>query len=103
MRLTKKLATLAIPADVLAGLLRRFQPIDIGFRDLDIGFLGEQQSDVNVETFTGQLANGGHAFRRAWNFDHDVRTGDGLPQAARFFDASLRCPAPAVGETSRLT
>src|SRR5207302_1708984 len=78
------------PADVLAGLLRRFQAVDICFCDFLISFLGEEQRNVDVDAFANKLANRGNTLGSSRDLDHDVRTGNGFPQTARFFNAAQR-------------
>ena len=56
MRLTKKLATLAIWLTSPPLAANCFQPGDVGFRHLLVDFLREQQRDVDVDAFADQLA-----------------------------------------------
>ena len=73
MRLTKKLATLATcegspPCrDVL------FEAREIGFGDLLIDLLREQQRDVDADAFADQMLDRGQAFRRRRHLDHQIR------------------------------
>ena len=84
MRLTKKLATLAMSAQVFAlggGLLETGQ---IGRDDVRVGLLRKQQRDIDVDCLAGELADGRKARLRGWHLDHNVRDGrrratDGAP------------------------
>ena len=64
-------------ADIFSSFLRRFQSLNVRLSDFDVGILRKKQSNVDVDAFTGQLANRRHAFRRSRNFDHDVGPGYG--------------------------
>ena len=75
MRLTKKLATLAM-------LLMSWPFFDAALREprgrlrrLLIGRLREEQGDVDVDAVFEKLANRGDAFRVRRNFDHDSSGG----------------------------
>ena len=64
MRRDKEAGYAGDSADIFAGFLRRFQTIDISLCNFYVGFLGKQQSNVDVDAFTDQLADRGHALRR---------------------------------------
>src|SRR6266851_507121 len=66
-----------------------FQATNVSFRDALIDHLREQESDVDVDAFADQLLERRNALGRAWNFDHDVRTVHGLPEAACLFNRAL--------------
>ena len=63
MRLIKKLATLAIFLQIAAARREIFQPGNVSFGDLLIHFLGEEQRDVDVDSFADQLPDCGKPLR----------------------------------------
>ena len=57
-----------------------FQALQIGFRDLQIDLLREQQRDVDADAFADQLLDRGQAFRRGRHLDHQILAVNVLPE-----------------------
>ena len=89
MRLTKKLATLAILLAIAALRDQMFEPRQIGFDDLLIDLLREQQRDVDVDAFADELADRRQAGLRRRHLDHQVVAADRPPEPPRLGDRRL--------------
>ena len=57
-----------------------FEPRQIGFDDLFIDLLREQQRDVDVDALPDKLANCGQAGLRGRHLDHQIVAADRVPQ-----------------------
>ena len=86
MRLTKKLATLAILLAIAALRDQMFEPGQIGFDDLFIDLLREQQRDVDVDALADELADRRQAGLGRRHLDHQVVAADRLPEPPRLGD-----------------
>src|SRR5579875_287063 len=74
------------PARIAAAFDEILEPGNVSVGDALVNFLREQERHVDVDAFADQLAKGGNSLARAGNLNHDVRTVDGLPKAARLGD-----------------
>ena len=66
-----------------------FESGEIGLGHLRVDFLREQQSDVDVEAFADELADGGQARFGRRHLDHDIVAADQLGQAPHLGDGRL--------------
>ncbi len=66
-----------------------FQPRKIGFGDLHIDLLREQQRDVDADAFADQMLDRGQALRRRRHLDHQVLAADVLPQMLGLSDGTF--------------
>ena len=89
MRLTKKLATLAILPGSPPCATQIFKPREIGLDDLFIDLLREQQRDVDVDAFADELADRRQAGLCRRHLDHQVVAADRLPEPPRLGDRRL--------------
>ncbi len=89
MRLTKKLATLAIPGSPPCATSSS-RPRQIRLDHLFIDLLREQQRDVDVDAVGDELANRRQPGAGRRNLDHDIVARDLAPQPPRLGDRRLR-------------
>ena len=73
------------------------EPRDIGFRNLLVNFLCEQERYVDIDAFTDQLPNCRKTFGSAGHLDHDVLAIRCLPQSSRFIHGVLRLAGKVRG------
>ena len=71
-RLTKKLATEAIPVDGLASGQSILKAVDVGLHDLVIAIDAEDQRDIDIDAAADQLANGREVLRGCRHLDHQI-------------------------------
>ena len=76
-------------ADVLAARVPVLEPGNVRLGHRPVAVEREQQRHVDVDAFADQRAYGGHAFGRAWNLHHQVRTIDPFVQTPCFGDGVL--------------
>ena len=94
MRLTKKLATLAILPGSPPSRDQVFKPGQIGFDDVFIDLLREQQRDVDVDAFADELADGRQAGFGRRHLDHQVVAADRAAKAGAPRRPWPRCSSP---------
>ena len=75
--------------DRAAGLQAVLEPREIRVDHAPVRFDREEQRDVDVDAVGDERAHRDYALGRAGHLDHDVRTGDGLPEPVRFLDGRL--------------
>ena len=66
-----------------------FQARKIGFSNLQIDILREQQRDVDVDAFANQMLDCRQALRRCRHLDHEILALDVLPEPLSFGDRTL--------------
>ena len=66
-----------------------FEPGQIGFDDLFVDLLGEQQRDVDVDAFADELADRRQAGLGGRHLDHQVFAADRAPEPPRLGDCRL--------------
>src|SRR5262249_54784710 len=85
-------------ADVLAFGGAGFESGEEGFGDFLVGGLGEEKSDVDVDSVFEQSADSGNAFLGARDLDHHVFAADGFPEAAGFFNGFVGLEGEVRGD-----
>ncbi len=64
----------------------RFQARDVGLGHACVYLLCEEQGNVDVDPRADKLFDGGDAFQRGRDFDHQILTPNGLPEPCGFLD-----------------
>ena len=84
-------------AEIAVGCAQIFQPADIGFNHLAVGFDREQQGDIDIDPFADDRTDRRQPRVGRGNLDHQVGPVDGLPQPYRLGDGALR----VIGQIGR--